>query len=157
MPNPDLPPGPFPSPVVAEALGLAQSTIGTWAARGYFDHYDYGRGGRGKPMLMSLRDALATALLVYKVRCGIETVEMDALAAHRFAGLWMSSRGSAKAVNQLVLRFYGVPGSPDSKVSIAPNDEALSGPPPSPGARLTIRFDLDAIFLPLIAAMQASA
>jgi hypothetical protein len=157
MSNPDLPTGPFPSPVVAEALGLAQSTIGTWASRGYFDHYDYGRGGRGKPMLMSLRDALATALLVYTVRCGIETVELDNPAVfHRYADMWLRGRHQEKRPRQMIVKFYGIPGSPDAAVGLLINADALENPPTRKDVRFSITFEMDEIFGDLIEKLKAA-
>ncbi len=158
MSNTDLPAGPFPSTVVADALGLAQSTIGTWASRGYFDHYDYGRGGRGKPMLMSLRDALATALLAHKARCGIEAVELENPAVfYNFADMWLRTRHQTKRVRQMVVNFYGVPGTPKAAVGLLINSDALETKPARTDVHLRVVFEMDEIFGDLIDKLHKAA
>ncbi|MFT8247287.1 hypothetical protein [Roseomonas sp. BN140053] len=152
MPTVPLPPGPFPSSDVVRALHMKQSTIGTWAERGMFDAFDHTGGVRGRMRMLTLRDALACALLWQKHMGGVDAPEFDAPAAHRFADMWLRTRDSSKPVREVVLRYYGVPDRADSKVSILINEDLLPNAP-EPGARLTMHFDLDAIFEPLIAAL----
>jgi hypothetical protein len=142
---------------VADALGLAQSTIGTWAARGFFDHYDYGRGGRGKPMAMSLRDALATALLVYKVRCGIEVKELASpVQFYHYADYWLRTLHQEKRVTRMIIDFEGIPGSNDSRFAVRMNPEMTAEPPYRGNVCLSITFELDQIFGDLISKLEAA-
>lgn len=155
-PQAAFPDGPFPSTAVAKALNMKQSTIGTWADRGIFDCFDHSGGGRGKVRMLTLRDALATALLWQKAAAGVEAVEFSPFIAHQYADRWLRTRHQAKRVQELVIRYYGVPGTDVSKVSVLMNEDALDRAPDA-GARVTLRFDLDAIFEPLIAALAEAA
>ena len=51
-----------------------------------------------------------------------------------------------------MIRYYGTPGADDAEVSMFPNDDMMAEAP-RPGARTTIRFDLGAIFGPVLAAV----
>jgi hypothetical protein len=91
------------------------------------------------------RGVLALAAYRALTERGVEVAELSPDTFVRWVGLWKRTRGTAKPVRQLIIRYYGRPGSPGSKVSILPNDDVLPEPP-APGARLTISLDIDAIF-----------
>jgi hypothetical protein len=72
--------------------------------------------------------------------------ELPPSAFLQYASLWLRTRGTARPVREAVFRWYGRPGAEDSRFSRAINEDAL--PPdqqPVPGARITIRLDLDVI------------
>jgi hypothetical protein len=72
--------------------------------------------------------------------------ELPPSAFLQFVNLWQRTRGTERPVRECVFRWYGRPGTEDSKFSRAINEDAL--PPdqqPEPGARITIRLNLDAI------------
>jgi hypothetical protein len=134
---------------IASGLGLAASgtpvpSYQTLHRRGMLpgDFYSHIEKGR---RLLSRQGFLALAGYRAVVGNGVEIGELPPAAFLRWAELWMRTRGSAKPVRELWVRYYGRPGDPDSKVSLLPNEDLLSEPP-APGALLTIVFNLDEIF-----------
>ncbi len=100
----------------------------------------------GEPRrLLTRRGVLALAAYRVLAAQGINLGELPPDAFLRWADLWLHTRGTDKPVRELVVRFYGRPGEPDSKVSLLPNEDLLNKPPAT-GALLTIRLDLDAVF-----------
>jgi len=134
----------LPPRLALPAAGMSMPSYQTLHRRGQLPPGFFGAIENGK-RLLSHRGMLA--LTAHRVVTGyrLEIGELPPAAFLVWADWWLRSRGTAKPVRELWLRFYGRPGDPDSKVSLLPNADVLDKEP-APGALLTIRFDLDEIF-----------
>ncbi len=130
---------------VQHALAIPNSTYSTMRQRGQLQGF-FGEPDAHGPSRFTMRGFLALAawraLSEYRIEPG-ELLPPSAFL--QYADFWLRTRGTDKPVREAVFRWYGRPGREDSKFQRAINEDMLATQP-APGARITLRLDLDVIF-----------
>jgi hypothetical protein len=134
----------LPPRVALPAAGMPVPSYQTLYRRGQLTDPFFGPPTGRALRYLTRRGTLALAAYRAMTERGVEIAELAPADFLRWVDFWHKTRGTTGAVRELVIRYYGRPGEPDSKTSILPNTNLLATPP-APGARLTIIFDLDEI------------
>jgi hypothetical protein len=145
MPMPPQDETDLPLPIALAAIGMPIASFRTLEGRGQISDAFFGSVKRGRGRMLSRRGTLALALYRTMTSKKLEIEELPPEACIRWADLWLRTRSTGKPVRELIVRYYGRSSDPDFMMSLLPNDDVLEEPP-TPGALITIRFDLDAIF-----------
>jgi hypothetical protein len=129
---------------VLRALNMPTPSYQTLRQRGQLEGF-FGQPTAGGYSRFTMTGFLALAAYRALTELKIEIPEMPPAAFLQYADLWLRTRGTGKPVREAVLRWYGRSNDENSKFSRALNEDVLTTQP-DPGARVTIRLDLDAIF-----------
>ena len=130
---------------VQRALGIPNSTYSTMRQRGQLQGF-FGEPDAHGYSRFTMRGFLALAAWRALSEYRIDPSELLPPSAFlQYADFWLRTRGTGKPVREAVFRWYGRPGREDSKFQRAINEDMLAAQP-APGARITLRLELDAIF-----------